>query len=431
MFGPLCRSCLWRRAHIGKAFLRLSLVSCPIQLFPATSEREKVSFNQINKETGSRIRYRKVDEDTGEEVPAENITKGFEIAKGKYVEIDQDELDTIALESTRTIEIDEFVPKSEIDDLYNIRPYYIAPDGKVGQDAFVVIRDIIAKMDMVAIGRVVLTSREHIIAMQPRGKGIMGTLLRYPYEIRDENEYFDDISNVKISKDMMDLARHIVETKSGHFKPEKFEDQYEAALKSLIEQKSKGIKIEAPREQTPAKVINLMDALRRSVKEERRTRPQAAGQALKKAYRRSEGNAVFDRRQEGRQRRKQEVSFGPPAQSGLTILSSAIARCVSFSVRPIAPGGLQRLVRAMTESVTGRRVVEAPVPTSRSGQVVLVGLGQAVLRALVEAAHESPRWARSVQRHVSSVEADGCGLREYAAAPHSGVWGRQLPASRT
>ena len=189
-----------------KGFLRLSLVSCPIQLFPATSEREKVSFNQINKETGSRIRYRKVDEDTGEEVPAENITKGFEIAKGKYVEIDQDELETIALESTRTIEIDEFVPKSEIDDLYNIRPYYIAPDGKVGQDAFVVIRDIIDKMDMVAIGRVVLTSREHVIAMEPRGKGIMGTLLRYPYEVRDENEYFDDISNVKISKDMMDLA---------------------------------------------------------------------------------------------------------------------------------------------------------------------------------------------------------------------------------
>src|SRR5689334_26530 len=269
-----------------KGFLRLSLVSCPIQLFPATSEREKVSFNQINKETGNRIRYRKVDEDTGEEVPSENITKGFEIAKGKYVEVDQDELETIALKSTRTIEIDQFVPKSEIDDLYNIRPYYIAPDGKAGQDAFVVIRDIIAKMDMIAIGRVVLTSREHIIAMQPRGKGIMGMLLRYPYEIRDENEYFDDISNVKISKDMMDLAKHIVETKSCHFKPDKFEDHYEAALKSLIEKKSKGIKIEAPRGQAPAKVINLMDALRRSVKDERRP---SRGQQTKRSKKRIEG----------------------------------------------------------------------------------------------------------------------------------------------
>jgi len=149
-----------------KGFLRLSLVSCPIQLFPATSEREKVSFNQINKETGNRIRYRKTDEDTGDEVESENIVKGYQIAKGQYVEVDDDELESIALESTKTIEIDEFVPKSEIDDLYNIRPYYIAPDGKVGQDAFVVIRDIIDKMNMVALGRVVLTSREHIIAVK-------------------------------------------------------------------------------------------------------------------------------------------------------------------------------------------------------------------------------------------------------------------------
>ena len=268
-----------------KGFLRLSLVSCPIQLFPATSEREKVSFNQINKETGNRIRYRRVDEDTGEEVESENIVKGYQVAKGQHVEVDDDELETIALESTRTIEIDKFVPKSEIDELYNIRPYYVAPDGKVGQDAFTVIRDVIEKMDMVAIGRVVLTSREHVIAMQPRGKGLMGTLLRYPYEVRDEKEYFDDIENVKISKDMMDLARHIVETKSGHFEPEKFEDHYEVALKELIEKKSKGLKIEAPKEQASAKVINLMDALRRSAKEER----QPARKQAKRAKKRIEG----------------------------------------------------------------------------------------------------------------------------------------------
>ena len=268
-----------------KGFLRLSLVSCPIQLFPATSEREKVSLNQINEETGNRIRYRRVDEDTGEEVESENIVKGYQVAKGQYVEVDDDELETIALESTRTIEIDKFVPKSEIDELYNIRPYYVAPDGKVGQDAFTVIRDVIEKMDMVAIGRVVLTSREHVIAMQPRGKGLMGTLLRYPYEVRDEKEYFDDIENVKISKDMMDLARHIVETKSGHFEPEKFEDHYEVALKELIEKKSKGLKIEAPKEQASAKVINLMDALRRSAKEER----QPARKQAKRAKKRIEG----------------------------------------------------------------------------------------------------------------------------------------------
>jgi DNA end-binding protein Ku len=251
-----------------KGFLRLSLVSCPIQLFPATTERDKISFNQINKETGNRIRYRKVDEETGDEVEAANIIKGYQVDKGQYIEIDDEELEAIALESRKTIEIDEFVPKSEIDELYNVRPYYIAPDGDVGQDAYVVIRDVIEKMNMVAIGRVVLSTREHVIAMEPRGKGLMGTLLRYPYEVRDEKEYFDEIKNVKISKEMMQLAEHIVKTKSGHFEPEAFEDQYEAALREIIEKKSKGIRIEAPADRVPSKVINLMDALRKSARSE-------------------------------------------------------------------------------------------------------------------------------------------------------------------
>ena len=273
-----------------KGYLRLSLVSCPIQIFPATTEREKISFNQINRETGNRIRYRKVDEVTGEEVASDQIIKGYEVGKGQYIEITDEDLKSIALESTKTIEIDEFVPKSEIDDLYNIRPYYIAPDGKVGQDAFVVIRNIIELMKMVAIGRVVLTSREHIIAMEPRGKGIMGMLLRYPYEVRDEKEYFDEIPDLKLGKDMMDLARHIVETKSGHFEPEKFEDHYESALKELIEKKSRGIKIEVPTERAPAKVVNLMDALRRSVAAEtQRTAPTARPASAKKSRKRIEG----------------------------------------------------------------------------------------------------------------------------------------------
>src|SRR6186997_2845424 len=168
----------------------------------------------------------------------------------------------------KSSEIDEFVPRSEIDELYYMRPYYIVPDGDVGQEAFAVIRESIAKMDKVAIGRVVLTTREHVIVMEPRGKGLMGTLLRYPYEVRDEKEYFDDIPNIKVKKDMLDLAQHIVETKSGHFEPESFEDHYETALRELIEKKSKGIKIEAPKRGEPAKVINLMDALRKSIRTE-------------------------------------------------------------------------------------------------------------------------------------------------------------------
>ena len=202
-----------------KGFLRLSLVTCPVALYPATSDTEKVSFNQINRKTGHRIKYAKVDAETGEEVANDDIMKGYKIDTDTYIEVSKDELDDIALESTRTIEIDEFVPKSDIDGRYLIRPYYLVPDGKVGHDAFAVIRETIRNMDKVAIGRVVLTNREHIIALEPLDKGLMGTLLRYPYEVRSEKEYFDDIQDVKITKDMLDLAKHIVEQKSASFEP--------------------------------------------------------------------------------------------------------------------------------------------------------------------------------------------------------------------
>jgi Ku protein len=210
-----------------------------------------------------------VDAETGDEVESSDIVKGYEVGKGEYIEIEPEELEAIAIESKRTIEIDEFVPKKEIDELYLNSPYYIVPDGEVGQQAFAVIREAIRKEGMVALARVVFTSREHVIALEPRGKGLLGVTLRYPYEVRKEDEYFDDIEDEKIPKDMMDLASHIVETKSGHFKPEEFEDQYEDALKELLRKKQAGEKIEAPREREPAKVISLMDALRRSVSAER------------------------------------------------------------------------------------------------------------------------------------------------------------------
>ena len=278
-----------------KGYLKLSLVSCPVALFPASSEREKISFNQINKKTGNRIRYRKVDAETGDEVDSADIIKGYEVGKGQYIEIQPEELEAIAIESKRTIEIDEFVPKKEIDELYLNSPYYLLPDGEVGQQAFAVIREAIRKEGMVALGKVVFTSREHIIALEPRGKGLLAITLRYPYEVRKEDEYFDDIPDEKIPKDMLELASHIVETKSGHFEPDKFEDQYEDALKELLKKKQAGEKIEVTKERAPAKVINLMDALRRSVEAERgsgeRRKParRAAvhGRATKKAGRSS------------------------------------------------------------------------------------------------------------------------------------------------
>src|SRR5579864_5287863 len=223
-----------------KGFLRLSLVTCPVALYPATSDTEKVSFNQLNRKTGHRIKYARVDADTGEEVASEDIVKGYKVDTDTYVEVTKDELDDVALESTHTIEIDEFVPKADIDSRYLIRPYYLVPDGKVGHDAFAVIRETVRSLNKVAIGRVVLTNREHIIALDPLGKGLMGTLLRYPYEVRDPKEYFDEIDDVKVTKDMLDLARHIVEQKAGNFEPDKFEDQYETALVDLINQKRAG-----------------------------------------------------------------------------------------------------------------------------------------------------------------------------------------------
>jgi DNA end-binding protein Ku len=271
-----------------KGFLRLSLVTCPVALYPATSDAEKVSFNQINRKTGHRIKYAKVDADTGEEVASEDIVKGYKVDTDTYIEVTKDELDDLALDSTHTIEIDEFVPRKDIDNRYLIRPYYLVPDGKVGHDAFAVIRETIRTMDKVAVGRVVLTNREHIIALEPLGKGLMGTLLRYPYEVRGETEYFDGIQDVKVTKDMLDLAKHIVEQKSAAFEPDNFEDHYEAALIELINQKRSGLPIAAKAApKTGGNVINLMDALKRSLSGEKQSAPQPA--KARKSKKRVEG----------------------------------------------------------------------------------------------------------------------------------------------
>jgi DNA end-binding protein Ku len=275
-----------------KGYLKLSLVSCPVALYPASSEREKISFHQINKKTGNRIKYRKVDAETGDEVESDDIIKGYEVGKGEYLELDPEELDAIAIESTRVIEIDEFVPKKEIDELYFNNPYYVVPDGEVAQQAFAVIREAIHQEGMVALGKVVFTSREHVIGLEARGRGMMDVTLRYPYEVRKEDEYFDDIPAEKVPKDMLDLAKHIVETKKAHFEPEKFEDCYEDALKDLLKKKQHGEKIERPKEREPSKVVSLMDALRRSVQAEggtarRKTERRAHHRAPKKAGRSS------------------------------------------------------------------------------------------------------------------------------------------------
>src|SRR3954470_17171522 len=208
-----------------------------LRLCNVSERREKISFHQLHKQTGNRIKYKKVDSETGREVEAGDIIKGYEVSKGHYIELEPEELEAIALESKRVIEISEFVPKADIDELYLGNPYYIVPDGEVGQQAFAVIREAIRKEGMVALGRVVFTSREHVVALEARGNGLVGETLRYPYEVRKDEDYFDDIPKEKIPKDMLELASHIVDTKRGEFVPSTFEDRYEDALKDLLRKK--------------------------------------------------------------------------------------------------------------------------------------------------------------------------------------------------
>jgi DNA end-binding protein Ku len=250
-----------------KGSLKLSLVSCPVQLYPASTSVEKTRFHMINKETGNRLKQQMVDSETGDVVESDQKGRGYEVSKGEYVEVEREELEAVQVESNHTIDIDSFVPRDEIDRRYLNNPYYIAPDGKAGIDAFAVIRDAMKDKDRVALARIVLSNREHVIAIEPLGKGLLGTTLRYPYELRDEDEYFDDIKNPKISRDMIELASHILDSKAAHFDPSKFKDEYENALKTLVKRKAAGKPVKAvEREEKSDNVINLMDALRQSLK---------------------------------------------------------------------------------------------------------------------------------------------------------------------
>src|ERR1700689_3524088 len=196
-----------------KGYIKLALVSCPIALYTAASSGERVAFRQINKKTGNRLRQQLVDEVTREPVEAHDKGRGYEYSKNAYIPVDDDELDAIAIESNHAIEIDSFVPRKQIDERYLDSPYYIMPNDQAGQEAFAVIREAMRGKGMVALGRVVLAKRERVIMLQPWDKGLMGTTLRYPYELRDTKEYFDDLPSVKVAPDMLKLAQHILETK--------------------------------------------------------------------------------------------------------------------------------------------------------------------------------------------------------------------------
>jgi DNA end-binding protein Ku len=267
-----------------KGYLKLSLVSCAVALFPATSTTSRVRFNIINKQTGNRVRYEVVDAETGDPVEEEDRVKGFKIEGNRYVLFEEEELDQVALESTHTIDIESFVPVDEVDRIYLDESYYIVPNDEVAQEAFAVIREAMRKEELVGLARVVLYRRERLLMLEPRDEGLLATALRYKNEVRDAKPYFEDVENVRVPADMLKLATHILETKKAHFDPSQFEDRYEDALRDLIKAKRGGKPLPEPAAPRPSNVINLMDALRRSVEAE--SGPKGRRAAKPKARRR-------------------------------------------------------------------------------------------------------------------------------------------------
>jgi DNA end-binding protein Ku len=261
-----------------KGYLKLALVSCPIALHAACSTSERIAFRQINKVTGNRLRQQLVDEETREPVPPEHKGRGYEIAKGQYLIVEDEELDAIEIESTHVIEIDRFVPRPQLDQRFLDTPYYVTPDRPVAQEAFAVIRDAMRGKAVVALGRLVLSKRERVMALEPYGKGLLGTTLRYPGEVRNATDYFDDLPELTVAPDMLTLAEHILDNKAGDFDPTSFRDRYEEALLANLKAKQAGaVQEQKPTFATPPRVINLMDALRRSIAEDKKPAPARKG----------------------------------------------------------------------------------------------------------------------------------------------------------
>ena len=281
-----------------KGYIKLALVSCPIALYTASSSSERVAFRQINKKTGNRLRQQLIDDVTREPIEAADKGRGYEYAKNAYLLIEDEEIETIEVESNHMIEINSFVPRSQIDERYLDSPYYIGPNEPVGQEAFAVIREAMRGKGMVALGRVVIAKRERVIMLQPWEKGLLGTTLRYPYEVRNSKDYFYDIPDVKIAPDMLKLAEHILQSKETTFDPSQFVDRYEQAVLQLLEKKQQGAP--APKARpfvAPTNVVSLMDALRQSMATE-----ATAGAAPKGAAKTPATTAAAAKPKKGKQR---------------------------------------------------------------------------------------------------------------------------------
>lgn len=246
-----------------KGFVKFGEVTCGVALYTAASTSDRITFNTINKATGNRVNRVFVDSDTEEPVPKEAQTKGFEIENGQYVIIDPDEIAAAIPESDKTLEVEAFIPCSDVDDVYFDKPYYLTPD-KMGSDAFAALRDGMRKSKVAAIARTVLFRRMRTVLIRPHGKGLIATTLNYDYEVRSSKKAFEDVPKIKIEGEMLDLAKHIISTKKGEFDPAAFDDHYEAALGELVKAKIEGKALPKRKKVDVSKPNDLLAALRES-----------------------------------------------------------------------------------------------------------------------------------------------------------------------
>jgi DNA end-binding protein Ku len=251
-----------------KGHIRLSLVTFPVRLYPAVTASEKISLHKYDKDTGQRIHYQNVNED-GDVVDPDDIVRGYEYEKGAYIPIEDKEIDKLRLESKHTVDLVQFVDLSSIDSIYFDKPYYVSPDNKLAKEAYITVRDALKKSKKVALGQVIIANRERIVALKACGKGLILETLRYNYEVRKAEEYFEEITpNEEPNDDQLDLALELIKRKAGKFDPSKFKDLYQEGLKEIINAKVEKRPSRVKGGTAPSgKVINIMDALRKSVEQ--------------------------------------------------------------------------------------------------------------------------------------------------------------------